>query len=70
MNVSVEAIDMLIERLTNIEINQEQMLKQLTDSADIQYCPCWISSIQFFPCGKLKQILFFSESKKTCKKCN
>lgn len=66
MNVSVEAIDMLIERLTNIEVNQEKIMKR---SENIAYCPCWISSVEYFPDGALKQILFFSESKQYCKNC-
>lgn len=70
MNVSVEAIDMLITRLSNIEINQEKMMDKITENAsNLKICPCWLSSIEFYPGGDLKQIFFFSKAKEECINC-
>ena len=64
MNVTVESLEMLITRLSNIE---ESLSKACMFPAGI--CPCWINSISFHDDGKIKELKMFNVSKVTCRNC-
>lgn len=64
MNVTVESLEMLITRLSNIE---ESLSKACTFPTGI--CPCWINSISFHEDGKIKEVKMFAVSKVTCRNC-
>lgn len=64
MNVSVESLEMLINRLSNIE---ESLSKVGKFPEGI--CPCWINSISFHDNGKLKELKLLENPRSFCKLC-
>jgi hypothetical protein len=64
MNVSVESLEMLINRLSNIEESLSKVGKFPEG-----VCPCWINSISFHDNGNLKEVKFFAKSRSTCMLC-
>ncbi len=64
MNVSVESLEMLINRLSNIE---ESLSKVGKFPEGI--CPCWINSISFHDNGKLKELKLLEKPRSCCKLC-
>ena len=65
MAASVEAVDMLIERLSNIESKLETQTVTLPSNI----CPCWISKVSFQDNGSVKDIEFNKNAKTTCTTC-
>uniref|UniRef100_A0A6C0F9L4 Uncharacterized protein n=1 Tax=viral metagenome TaxID=1070528 RepID=A0A6C0F9L4_9ZZZZ len=71
--LSVETVEMLVERLTNIEENQNKVKeKQKYNIEDIirktSICPCWIQELNILPSGEI-QLKCFSMPKRTCRSC-
>ena len=65
MNVSVESLEMLITRLSNIE---ESLSKAGKFPEGV--CPCWINSISFHEDGNIKEVKLFATTKLSCKNCH
>ena len=61
MVLSIESVDMLIERLSIIEQTSKQILESLervnTHPQVGTFCPCIINSIDFFESGAIKRIV-------------
>jgi hypothetical protein len=62
---SISAIDMLIERLSNIESKLDTQTVSLPDNI----CPCWISKVTFHENGSIQDITFNQYAKTSCKTC-
>ena len=66
MNATIEFVEMLITRLSNIE---EILNTKLDKKISLDICPCWISNIEFFPDGTVKLINCYHAAKLSCKRC-
>ena len=70
MPLSVEAFDMLIERLSSLESNQDKLLSSIEAIAKNnvmqRFCPCNIISIEFHESGGVRKIVTSSNSRCTC----
>ena len=64
-SLSISAIDMLIERLSNIESKLDTQTVSLPDNI----CPCWISKATFHENGSIKDIEFNKYAKTSCVTC-
>lgn len=73
MAFSVESAVMLLERLSVVEEGVNKITHSL-EKDDVfkktKMCPCWISSIEYFESGCIKNIHFHSSAKFTCVNCN
>ena len=65
MNISVESLEMLINRLSSIEESLSKVGKFPEG-----VCPCWINAISFHENGTIKEVKFFQNSRSMCTFCN
>ena len=69
MALSVEAVEMLIERLTNVEISQERLYNTIRPANYMKgVCPCWVLKIDFYESGAVKSLVT-GNPKFTCRQC-
>ena len=69
--LSVETVEMLVERLSNIEsaLDKKMNFNVKNEIVNAGICPCWIQELKISTTGEV-YLRCFAIPKKECKNCN